>query len=99
MNKRFTTWLVVPALALAPVAWAGEDIDERAWKLLSFFELPTAEKRAVLSRAFDPSGPRVYRGYHAHLDAESRVLVRGLHFLWQMKLKLLREAGVGECLA
>ena len=28
----------------------------------------------------------------AHLDAESRVLVRGLHFLWQMKLKLLREA-------
>ena len=30
MNKRFTTWLVVPALALAPVAWAGEDIDERA---------------------------------------------------------------------
>ena len=31
--------------------------------------------------------------------AENRVLVRGLHFLWQMKLKLLREAGVGECLA
>ena len=35
----------------------------------------------------------------AHLDAESRVLVRGLHFLWQMKLKLtfklLREACVG----
>ena len=37
----------------------------------------------------------------AHLDAESRVLVRvrGLHFLWQMKLKLLREACVGEGLA
>ena len=32
----------------------------------------------------------------AHLDAGSRVLVRGLHFLWQMKLKLLREACVGE---
>ena len=35
----------------------------------------------------------------AHLDAGSRVLVRGFHFLWQMKLKLLREACVGECLA
>jgi hypothetical protein len=30
----------------------------------------------------------------AHLDAGSRVLVRGFHFLWQMKLKLLREACV-----
>jgi len=30
----------------------------------------------------------------AHLDAESRVLVRGLHFLWQMKLKLLRELAI-----
>ena len=34
-----------------------------------------------------------------HLDAESRVLVRGLHFLWLVKLKLLREACVGERLA
>ena len=28
----------------------------------------------------------------AHLNAEIGVLVCGLHFLWQMKLKLLHEA-------
>jgi hypothetical protein len=31
-------------------------------------------------------------------SSESRVLVRGLHFLWLVKLKLLRIARVGECL-
>ena len=34
-----------------------------------------------------------------HLDAESGVLVCGLHLLWQAKLKLLHEARVGERLA
>ena len=34
-----------------------------------------------------------------YCDAPLRVLVRGFHFLWQMKLKLLCEACVGERLA
>lgn len=49
----------------------SEEIDARSEKLLRFFELPVAEKAAVQSRAFNPEGARVYRGYHAHLDAES----------------------------
>ncbi len=49
---------------------AGE-IDARSHKLLAFFGLPEAEKQAVLSRTFDSSGPRIYRGYHAHLGPEA----------------------------
>ncbi|MEM7427475.1 MAG: 2OG-Fe(II) oxygenase family protein [Pseudomonadota bacterium] len=49
----------------------SDEIDTRSKKLLSFFDLPMEDKTSVLSRAFNPSGPRVYRGYHAHLDAES----------------------------
>ena len=37
-------------------------IDERALKMLSFFELSEAEKRAVASKATDPDGKMVYRG-------------------------------------
>ena len=45
-------------------------IDERALKMLSFFELSEAEKRAVASKATDPDGKTVYRGYHSSLEPD-----------------------------
>jgi isopenicillin N synthase-like dioxygenase len=45
-------------------------VDERALKMLSFFELSEAEKRAVASKATDPDGKTIYRGYAASLEPD-----------------------------
>lgn len=39
------------------------DLDARTAKLLRFFDLPTEAKRAVATRAVEPDGKRIYRGY------------------------------------
>ncbi len=48
----------------------ADKVDERALKMLSFFELSEAEKRAVASKATDPEGKTVYRGYAAFLEPD-----------------------------
>ena len=50
----------------------ADKVDERALKMLSFFEIPEAEKRVVASRATDPDGKTVYRGYAASLEPDGR---------------------------
>ncbi len=46
----------------------AEDLDRRTRQLLTFFELPAAEKRKVATRAVEPSGKRIYRGYLSSLE-------------------------------
>ena len=48
----------------------AEKVDERALKMLSFFELSEADKRAVASKATYPDGKTVYRGYAASLEPD-----------------------------
>lgn len=48
----------------------ADQVDDRALKMLSFFELSAAEKRAVASKATYPEGKTVYRGYAASLEPD-----------------------------
>ncbi len=46
----------------------SDDLDRRTRALLSFFDLPAAAKRAVATRAVEPEGQRIYRGYFSSFD-------------------------------
>ncbi len=49
---------------------AGE-VDARAGRMLSFFDLPEGEKRRLETRTTNPSGSRIYRGYQASLQPDA----------------------------
>lgn len=49
----------------------AEDLDRRTCALLAFFDLTSEEKRLVATRAVEPSGQRIYRGYACSFDSES----------------------------
>lgn len=45
----------------------ADKVDVRGAKMLAFFDLPYEIKRGVATRAMDPEGRRIYRGYVASL--------------------------------
>lgn len=49
----------------------AEDLDHRTQQLLRFFELEEEEKRQVATRAIEPSGQRIYRGYVCSFEADN----------------------------
>ena len=49
----------------------AEKVDERALKMMAFFDLSEAEKRKVASKASNPNGKTIYRGYAASLEPDA----------------------------
>ncbi len=49
----------------------ADDLDRRTHALLRFFELTGEEKRQVATRAVEPAGQRIYRGYVCSFDADN----------------------------
>lgn len=49
----------------------AERVDARAHELLAFFDLSDESKLSVASRAMNPEGSRIYRGYFASLGPDS----------------------------